>query len=592
MIRHRVVARGGRVERAHAPAGERRRREQRLGHARGARRCGDAGPQQVAGVRRSHPARPLRAVEREHVGAEFLAPERALEVAAQAIGARRRGCAPRRRARAPRASSAAARRAAYTYPCTSHSAIGPSASAPSAWKTESCESFQPCCDEAAAGAPRVLDEAVAVDVAVVVDPVERALDVRPQRLDRVAVAGALPVLGAPASRTAASRRRCRSSGRTAPRRAPPSRRRATSCRILPGSASRSASRVVACVAARNRSTPRASSGSRHSTSSAVMMPSRPNGVLNHGTPAYGYGPCGGVGDHHLQVGGRAIEPRVEPLVARRQLRDVAMTLFAPRPPRGRVRRRDRAAEADRRRRTRRVSSIVVASSGSSRSLNSARDAGQPLRRRRQLDARRAHAIVEPLVRQRDRAVLDHRAPQLAAMRALHAADLEHVDEVRAEHHRELELDRPARVVVHAKPRVPRGPPQKARRGDVYRIAREPTAGELGDVGVREIDDQHAVVAHGRAEQQRPPAIERELERRQEPRAIVVDAELADPRLPDRSGRVEHAETFAVLDDAGALIRPRARGQDVVVLVLVIDLLHAPRWPGGRRPGSHAPCGRS
>ena len=24
-----------------------------------------------------------------------------------------------------------------------------------------------------------------------------------------------------------------------------------------------------------------------------MMPSRPNGVLNHGTPAYGYRPCGG-----------------------------------------------------------------------------------------------------------------------------------------------------------------------------------------------------------------------------------------------------------------------------------------------------------
>ena len=25
---------------------------------------------------------------------------------------------------------------------------------------------------------------------------------------------------------------------------------------------------------------------------AVMMPSRPNAVLNHGTPAYGYGPLG------------------------------------------------------------------------------------------------------------------------------------------------------------------------------------------------------------------------------------------------------------------------------------------------------------
>ena len=33
-------------------------------------------------------------------------------------------------------------------------------------------------------------------------------------------------------------------------------------------------------------------GSAHNVSSAVMIPSRPKGVLNHGTPAYGYGPCG------------------------------------------------------------------------------------------------------------------------------------------------------------------------------------------------------------------------------------------------------------------------------------------------------------
>src|SRR5215472_505079 len=34
--------------------------------------------------------------------------------------------------------------AANTYPCTSQSAIGGSASDPSAWKTESLESFHPC----------------------------------------------------------------------------------------------------------------------------------------------------------------------------------------------------------------------------------------------------------------------------------------------------------------------------------------------------------------------------------------------------------------------------------------------------------------
>src|SRR5262249_10286367 len=39
---------------------------------------------------------------------------------------------------------APARQAAKTYPCTSHVAIGPRAGDPSAWKTASSESFQPC----------------------------------------------------------------------------------------------------------------------------------------------------------------------------------------------------------------------------------------------------------------------------------------------------------------------------------------------------------------------------------------------------------------------------------------------------------------
>src|SRR5262249_7236599 len=62
--------------------------------------------------------------------------------------------------------------------------------------------------------------------------------------------------------------------------------------MRPGCASRSSSMPVACVAARYDSTPRATTGAIHHHSSAVMMPSRPNTVLNHGTPAYGYAPYG------------------------------------------------------------------------------------------------------------------------------------------------------------------------------------------------------------------------------------------------------------------------------------------------------------
>ena len=54
----------------------------------------------------------------------------------------------------------------------------------------------------------------------------------------------------------------------------------------------------------------------HSVWSPVTTPSRPNGVLNHGTPAYGYGPYFVVGDQHPQIGGRASHPLVEPLARR------------------------------------------------------------------------------------------------------------------------------------------------------------------------------------------------------------------------------------------------------------------------------------
>ena len=46
------------------------------------------------------------------------------------------------------------------------------------------------------------------------------------------------------------------------------------------------------------------------------MPSRPNIVLNHGMPAYGYGPCGVSRDHHRDVGPRSLEPLVEQIARR------------------------------------------------------------------------------------------------------------------------------------------------------------------------------------------------------------------------------------------------------------------------------------
>src|SRR5947208_13821748 len=46
----------------------------------------DGGEEKLAGIRRSHLARPLGAIERQRVGAEFLAPERLLEALGQEQG--------------------------------------------------------------------------------------------------------------------------------------------------------------------------------------------------------------------------------------------------------------------------------------------------------------------------------------------------------------------------------------------------------------------------------------------------------------------------------------------------------------------------
>ena len=98
--------------------------------------------------------------------------------------------------------------------------------------------------------------------------------------------------------------------------------------ILPGSASRSGSSASAWCAARNRSTPRASAGSIQSVWSATISESRPNGVQNHGMPAYGSGPCA-VGT--VSIARSAAERRIQAFIAWFEVE-----IVAPRSGRGAV----------------------------------------------------------------------------------------------------------------------------------------------------------------------------------------------------------------------------------------------------------------
>ena len=248
--------------------------------------AGDAGQQRMPGVGAAHPAGPLVAVERQHVGAELVVEERRVEAPAQVLRAPAQRphlvvAALQPLARSPPPPARRRRRRPAPRPARS----GRRASVPSAWKTESWLSFQPWLISPSALRAAVLDEAVAVAVAVRVDPVERRLDVRPdaERWSR----GRRCARGRrrPASRRAASNRRCRSSAE---------RHLAELGHLAVAHLVQDLARLGVARRRRPRSpgwrrggasTPRAIAGSSQSVCSAVISASRPKTVLNQGMPA-------------------------------------------------------------------------------------------------------------------------------------------------------------------------------------------------------------------------------------------------------------------------------------------------------------------
>ena len=62
-----------------------------------------------------------------------------------------------------------------------------------------------------------------------------------------------------------------------------------------------------------------------------MIPSLPNGVLNHGMPAYGYTPYARVGQHHPQIRSGSADPAIEAFVRAHHaaLADLALSGAVP-----------------------------------------------------------------------------------------------------------------------------------------------------------------------------------------------------------------------------------------------------------------------
>ena len=191
----------------------------------------------MTGVRRTHLARALAPVERQRVGPEIVAPERPIEPLAQLLrlAQQRRARGPRGRGARPAARPAAWLRRRIPAPRRARSGLRRACrlrGTPNRWSPSS-----PGARGRSAIAAGVFDEAVAVDVAVLVDPASARSTWSHSPAMNVPVAGALVVV---AGKDHEQRRRVDAAVVAAEwhlAEARPSRRVRVSCRIFPGSAS-------------------------------------------------------------------------------------------------------------------------------------------------------------------------------------------------------------------------------------------------------------------------------------------------------------------------------------------------------------------
>ena len=247
--------------RADAPARPERRRSS-AGRRSPRRAPGGTIPvtEQVPDVRGERVDAPLLAVERERVeAAALLDPERLVERASRARPPRARaGRRARGRATPSRAISAmrrSSRRRRSPAPRTARSA--PVAMRPSWKRCESARVLPRLHLEPVRRAPLELDEAVAVAVAPLVDPAQRRERRLLQLVGERRVVRPAPRPPRAGRGRAASRRRCRSSGRTSARQPCRGAPRGRSCRARRRSTDR---RRCAWSSASARSAVRASSG--------------------------------------------------------------------------------------------------------------------------------------------------------------------------------------------------------------------------------------------------------------------------------------------------------------------------------------------
>ena len=293
--------------------------------------AGDAGEQRVAGVRGPHLARPLAPVERQHVGAELLGPERAARSASRSCAARARcsvgdaglpsarasvGRPPgarRRRSPAPRTARSAPRRGCRRGETPNRSSPS-SPAAPARCRVMRWYSTKP----SPSGSPSPSIQRSACSM------------LRPQRRRQRAIAGALQVR---AGEHHEQRRRV-DAAVVAPERHLAERRHLAAARLVQDLAGLRVLRRIAGRRLRRRQE------AEHAARQLRLEPEQ----LERGDDAVAaerraepgdarvrIRPGRRLGDHHLEIGERAVHPLVELGVGRADQTLPVLHLGAARP---------------------------------------------------------------------------------------------------------------------------------------------------------------------------------------------------------------------------------------------------------------------
>ena len=185
-----------------------------------------------------------------------------------------------------------------------------------------------------------------------------------------------------------------------------------------------------------------------------------------------------------------------------------------------------------------------------------------------------------------------RRQQNATPHARGTADFEDVRKVGVELVVDRERHRPEAVVGEPDPFVHRTAPQEPRAEHVNQVLgqRDFTLDEK--VAIRHVRAELQIVrARTRAEEQWTVCVQPQLERRQETRAVVIQALLAEAGADDVADRVEDGEGIAVLEHGGCTKGPCRGRQDVILVFDFDDVRHAfsRRMPPRHARATHQPA---